>query len=204
METNKEKNITLKRIIERMLFSSKWMLVPFYLGLMIALVPFFIVDAKEVWHLIVETPKLEKTDAMMILLELVDMAMIAALIRMIIIGGYTSFVCKNHSEEGEKSSSGVLKVKLGTALIGVSSIHLLQTFIRATQDTAITWDILSKQLAIHGAFLAGALILAIIDYLHVKSESIHHEDWDKHGNKIEEEKLEPCETKKELLTEKKH
>lgn len=197
------KNLNLKIIIERILFSSKWMLVPFYAGLMIALVPFLIVDFKEVFHMVGETGLLDKTTAMMFLLELVDMAMIAALVRMIIIGGYTSFVCKNHSEEGEKSSSGVLKVKLGTALVGVSSIHLLQTFIGCTHDKPVSWPILGQLLSIHAAFLFGALILAKIDFLHVKAESIHHDDWEKHNGKDE---LEVCGSKKEekkILTENK-
>lgn len=121
--------MNLRRIVERILFSSKWMLIPFYLGLMVAMLNFLVIDIKEVCHMVSESNSLDKTSGMLVILELVDMAMIAALVRMIIIGGYTSFVNKNHSEDGEKSSSRVLKAKLGTALIGVSSINLLQTFI---------------------------------------------------------------------------
>lgn len=162
-------------MIERTLFFSKWMLIPFYVGLMIALVCFLLIDIKEVYHFLVHSNSLNKSEAMMFILELIDMAMIAALVRMIIIGGYTSFVNKYHHLEGEKTSSGVLKVKLGTALIGVSSINLLQTFISCTADKSITWDILYKQLIIHGAFLVGALVLAMVDYLHVKAEMAHIE-----------------------------
>lgn len=193
------KNINLKRGIERLLFSTKWMLIPYYLGLMIALIPLLIVDFKEVVHMVEETGLLDKVTATMCFLELIDIAMIAALGRMVVIGGYTSFVCKNHSEEGEKSSSGVLKVKLGTALIGVSSIHLLQLFLTCRQQL-MSWDLLSQLLAIHASFLVGALVLAIIDYLHVKAESIHHDDWNRHAGKGD---LEVCEKKEEkkLLTE---
>lgn len=160
-------------IIEQVLFFSKWMLIPFYVGLIIALACFLIVDIKEVYHFLVNSNGINKSEAMMFILELIDMAMIAALVRMIIIGGYTSFVNKYHHLEGEKTSSGVLKVKLGTALIGVSSINLLQTFISCTEDKSITWDILYKQLIIHGAFLLGAVVLAVVDYFHVKSEMAH-------------------------------
>lgn len=159
--------------IEQILFFSKWMLIPFYVGLIIALACFLIVDIKEVYHFLVHSSGINKADAMMFILELIDMAMIAALVRMIIIGGYTSFVNKYHHLEGEKTSSGVLKVKLGTALIGVSSINLLQTFISCTSDKTITWDILQKQLVIHLAFLLGAIVLAVVDYLHVKAEMAH-------------------------------
>ena len=168
----------IRLIIEKIIFSSKWLLIPFYLGLMIALLNFIRIDIKEVYHFLTEGDD-TKSGSMMFVLELIDMAMIAALVRMIIIGGYTSFICKNHSDDGEKTSSGVLKVKLGTAIIGVSSINLLQTFMNTE---TITWIIIQKQLWIHGMFLVGALALSIIDYLHVKSEAIHHEDWDKHKN----------------------
>ena len=81
---------------------------------------------------------------------------------------YTSFVDKQHGFFGENASSGMLKVKMSTSLIGVTSIHLLQTFI---STSSVNWDSLNKQLVIHSAFLLGALILAIIDFLHLKSES---------------------------------
>lgn len=188
-----------RRTVEKTLFSSKWMLIPFYAGLMVALAIFLIIDLKEVYHMVAESNSLDKTTGMMFILELVDMAMIAALVRMIIIGGYTSFVNKNHSEEGEKSSSGVLKVKLGTALIGVSSINLLQTFISCMHSN-ISWDKINIQLIIHGAFLLGALVLSVIDYLHVKSEAIHHADWDQEqGSKHKkiQTKIEPKEHTKD-------
>lgn len=173
----KSKNIRIW--IEHILFSSKWMLIPFYFGLMIALANFIRIDIKEVYHFLSEGND-SKSGAMMFILELIDMAMIAALVRMIVIGGYTSFICKNHSEDGEKTSSGVLKVKLGTAIVGVSSINLLQTFMNTD---VVTWDSIQKQLWIHGMFLIGALALAVIDFLHVKSEAIHHEEWDKNNLK---------------------
>ena len=97
------KNNSVKKIIENVLFTTKWLLIPFYLGLIVALICFFIVDAKEIWHFISSSNSLNKSEAMMFILELIDMAMIAALVRMIVIGGYTSFVNKNHELEGEKN-----------------------------------------------------------------------------------------------------
>lgn len=101
-------------------------------------------------------------------LEIVDIVMIANLIKMIITGSYTSFVDKYHSEAAEKVSSGLLKVKMATSLIGVSSIHLLASFINAKSTD---WSDLYKQMAVHAMFLIGALILAIVNYLHEKLES---------------------------------
>jgi uncharacterized protein (TIGR00645 family) len=101
-------------------------------------------------------------------LEDVDIVMIANLVKMIITGSYNSFVSKSHGVEGEQVSSGALKVKMATSVMGVSSIHLLQTFINAAN---IPQDVITKQLMIHGAFIIGAAFLAVIDYLHSKSES---------------------------------
>ena len=86
---------------------------------------------------------------------------------MIITGSYNSFVDKTHSEDAEKVSSGVLKVKMATSIMGVSSIHLLQTFINSAQ---VPIETIYKQLLIHGIFIVGGIVLAFIDYLHVKSE----------------------------------
>ena len=101
-------------------------------------------------------------------LEAVDTVMIATLVKMIITGSYHSFVDKNHGEPGENSSSGLLKVKLASSIMGVTSIHLLQTFISVEH---LSWDTINKQLIIHGVFMVGCLVLAIVDYLHCKSES---------------------------------
>lgn len=162
----------LQNIIEKVLFGSRWLLVPFYVGLIFALGVYMIVDTKEVWHMLVHATTMDRETAMLVLLELVDMAMIAALVKMIITGGYTSFVNKNHGQNSDKASSGTLKVKMSTSLVGVSSIHLLQKFIDLH---LLPWDDLSKLLAIHASFLIGSLVLAYIELIHVKSEKIEHD-----------------------------
>ena len=105
-------------------------------------------------------------------LEDVDIVMIANLVKMIITGSYNSFVSKEHSESTEKVSSGLLKVKMSTSIMGVSAIHLLKSFIEAP---TLDWDTIWKQIAIHSIFIVGAIVLAVIDYLHTKSESFSNE-----------------------------
>lgn len=166
---NKENKF--QSIIESILFGSKWLLVPIYLGLMIGLGVYVYTDTLEVIHMVYRGLSLSTQQSMLILLELVDMAMIANLVKMVITGSYTSFVSKNHKENTERVSSGLLKVKMSTSLVGVSSFHLLQIFIEAK---TISWDVLNKQLAIHGAFLIGSIVLAIIEFLHVKGEVMEH------------------------------
>jgi len=162
-------------IAEKIIFGSKWLLVPFYLVLVVALFVYMGIDIRELYHLASTAWYLNEEGGMMMLLKLVDMVMVANLVKMIITGSYSTFVRK-HEEEG-KTSSGVLKVKMATSLIGVSAINLLQTFINAS---TITTETLNKQIFIHVMFLVGALVLAVIEYLHVKAEAVHHEDEDKH------------------------
>ena len=160
----------MKKLIENIIFSSRWLLIPFYLGLFITMLVYTYVYISEICHLISEVTYLTKDIVLLTTLELVDIVMIANLVKMIITGSYNSFVDKSHGISGENISSGMLKVKMSTSLIGVSSIHLLQTFINSANET---WESLSKQLYIHGMFLIGALILSIIDYLHCKTETKH-------------------------------
>lgn len=164
----------MKKLIEKIIFSSRWMLIPFYLGLFIAMLVYTYIYVKEIYYLIDDAKQMTKDIILLTTLELVDIVMIANLVKMIITGSYNSFVDKSHGFEGENISSGMLKVKMATSLIGVSSIHLLQTFINSktfTGEQNVDWQNIQKQLLIHGTFLIGALILAVIDYLHCKSES---------------------------------
>jgi uncharacterized protein (TIGR00645 family) len=153
--------MNLKKIIEKLIFGSKWLLIPFYFYLFWTLIQLmfeFLTQGHISDEVLIQT------------LEAVDITMVGNLVKMIITGSYNSFVSKNHDEQTEKVSSGLLKVKMSTSIMGVSSIHLLQTFIAAKNTD---WDTIWKQLAVHGIFIIGALVLAQIDFLHNKSESIN-------------------------------
>ena len=107
----------MKKLIEKMLFGSKWLLVPFYFGLIIAQTVYLFWFCKDVWHLIWSASYMSKEGGMLIILELVDIVMIANLVKMIITGSYHSFVSKNHGYSGENASSGLLKIKMATPYI---------------------------------------------------------------------------------------
>ena len=160
----------MKKYIENIILGSKWLLIPFYLGLMAVMGIYTFVYIKEIIHLFSDINTITKETVMVGILEIVDIVMIASLVKMIITGGYNSSVTKDHGHEDSKVSSGMLKVKMSTTLIGVTSIHLLQTFINTAHSD---WDAIYKQLAIHVTLLVGSLILAIIDFLHEKSTSHH-------------------------------
>ena len=121
------------------------------------------------------TPKLNETIIMLVVLGLIDVVMISNLLIMVIVGGYETFVSRlnleGHPDEPEWLShvnANVLKVKLATAIIGISSIHLLKTFINAPNldEKVLLW-----QTIIHMAFIASAVSIAYIDKLMPRSES---------------------------------
>lgn len=156
-----KKKFTFKQLIEYVIFASKWMLIPFYLKLFYTLgllLHSFVFDGHLSNIVLLQT------------LGDVDTVMIANLVKMIITGSYNSFVSKDHSENTEKVSSGLLKVKISTSIMGVSSIHLLKSFIEAPM---LDWEIINKQIALHGVFIIGALAFALIDFLHSKSDYLH-------------------------------
>jgi uncharacterized protein (TIGR00645 family) len=187
-----------------LIFASRWLQVPLYLGLIIAQMVYVGLFFEELWHLVeilwkdtglVDTikrmgldtggaanaasnlaqglpagfvkPPMKETVIMLIVLSLIDVVMISNLLVMVIVGGYETFVSRlnldGHPDQPEWLShvnANVLKVKLATAIIGISSIHLLKTFISAESlsEKALIW-----QTIIHIAFLASAVSIAWID-----------------------------------------
>jgi uncharacterized protein (TIGR00645 family) len=121
-----------------LIFGSRWLQLPLYVGLIVAQCVYVYLFAKELWHLIHEAPSLGEQEIMLIVLGLIDVVMISNLLIMVIVGGYETFVSRlgleNHPDQPEWLShvnASVLKVKLAMAIIGISSIHLLKTFIAA-------------------------------------------------------------------------
>jgi uncharacterized protein (TIGR00645 family) len=155
------------RPLPRILFGSRWLQLPLYLGLIVAQCVYVVQFMRELWHLLVEVSKFNETTIMLTVLGLIDVVMISNLLIMVIIGGYETFVSRlnleGHPDEPEWLShvnANVLKVKLATAIIGISSIHLLKSFINAQnlEEKAMFW-----QVAIHVTFLVSALVIAAID-----------------------------------------
>ena len=161
------------------IFLSRWLQAPLYLGLIIAQGMYVYRFMVELWHLFQHAPKLEETAIMLSVLGLIDVVMIANLLIMVIVGGYETFVSRlnlrGHPDQPEWLShvnAGILKVKLATALIGISSIHLLKTFINAGTSNAAgpTETTMLWQVIIHVTFVASAIALAWIDRLTYRGE----------------------------------
>ncbi|WP_233863657.1 TIGR00645 family protein [Paraburkholderia adhaesiva] len=169
------------RLLPRVIFMSRWLQVPLYLGLIVAQAVYCVLFLKEVWHLVSHSTTLDETSIMLAVLGLIDVVMISNLLIMVIVGGYETFVSRmgleGHPDEPEwldHVNAGVLKVKLAMALISISSIHLLKTFINpdAVSTHTVMWQVI-----IHGAFLVSALIMAWIDRLTTHTHSEHYQEF---------------------------
>jgi uncharacterized protein (TIGR00645 family) len=155
------------KAMEGFIFWSRWLQAPLYLGLIAAQGVYVYQFMHELLHLITKAGSLGESDIMLIVLGLIDVVMIANLLIMVIIGGYETFVSKLDLEGNPDQpewlshvNAGVLKVKLATALIGISSIHLLKTFINAAQ---LEDRVIIAQVVIHLAFLISAMSIAWTD-----------------------------------------
>lgn len=157
------------RPLPNLIFMSRWLQLPLYLGLIVAQGVYVYHFMVELTHLIEAAFEGDLTEPgiMLIVLGLIDVVMIANLLIMVIVGGYETFVSRmdleGHPDQPEWLShvnAAVLKVKLATAIIGISSIHLLKTFIEASTltDRQLLW-----QTVIHMAFVFSAISIALID-----------------------------------------
>ena len=159
--------------VAQMIFWSRWLQAPLYLGLIIAQGVYVYHFMVELVHLVSIASKITESEIMLIVLGLIDVVMIANLLIMVIIGGYETFVSrlnlKEHPDQPEWLShvnAATMKIKLSMALIGISSIHLLKTFINAENmtETTIKWQVI-----IHVVFIMSAIAMAYTDRIMTKT-----------------------------------
>jgi uncharacterized protein (TIGR00645 family) len=164
------------RPLPALIFSSRWLQLPLYLGLIVAQGVYVILFLKELWHLVLHSLDFSEQQIMLVVLGLIDVVMISNLLIMVIVGGYETFVSRleleRHPDQPEWLShvnASVLKIKLAMAIIGISSIHLLRTFIEAGSlgsgkgtytEAGVMW-----QTIIHGLFILSAIGIAFVDWL---------------------------------------
>ncbi|MFM1906954.1 MAG: hypothetical protein RLZZ591_631 [Pseudomonadota bacterium] len=196
MSEKKVEHTARLRTLPNMIFASRWLQLPLYLGLIAAQAVYVVHFLVELEHLIAAAfgseaalqalitsigykttapiYALNETVIMLVVLALIDVVMISNLLIMVIVGGYETFVSRmgleGHPDQPEWLShvnASVLKVKLATAIIGISSIHLLKTFINADNYSD---RVLIAQTAIHIAFLLSAMAIAYTDRLMAPSD----------------------------------
>ena len=167
------------RPLPRWIFMSRWLQAPLYIGLIVAQGVYVWQFWLELAHLIsmMSEKNMTETSLMLIVLGLIDVVMISNLLVMVIVGGWETFVSRleleNHPDQPEWLShvnAGVLKVKLATAIIGISSIHLLKTFINAAtyDEKTLLWQTL-----IHMTFVFSALAIAYTEKLVASAHKQH-------------------------------
>jgi uncharacterized protein (TIGR00645 family) len=164
------------RPLPQIIFASRWLQLPLYLGLIVAQGVYVVLFLKELWHLVLHTMNFTEQEIMLVVLGLIDVVMISNLLIMVTVGGYETFVSRmeleKHPDQPEWLShvnASVLKIKLAMAIIGISSIHLLRTFLYAGQlgkegalytETGVMW-----QAIIHGMFIVSAIGIAFVERL---------------------------------------
>ena len=161
-------------LFPRLIFGSRWLQVPLYVGLIVAQAVYVLLFLKELWHLAAHWFDVNEQQIMLTVLGLIDVVMISNLLVMVIVGGYETFVSRlnlrGHPDEPEWLShvnASVLKIKLAMAIIGISSIHLLRVFIYAGQlgtDTSrYTVEGVKWQAIIHVIFILSAVGIAYVE-----------------------------------------
>lgn len=157
----------LEHAVESIILASRWLLVVFYLGLAVALGVYALSFAKKLYEFVLKVMVLDDTDTILKVLGLIDAALVASLVVMVIISGYENFVSRFDNHDGEVHWLGTidissLKIKVASTIVAISSIHLLQVFLNHQQYTSeqLMWLTL-----IHLTFVLSALLLAYIDRL---------------------------------------
>ena len=167
----------LERQLETFLFRSRWLMAPFYLGLVAALAMLVVVFAKEAWvefgHALTMTPE----DAILMVLSLIDLSLAGNLLLIVIFSGYENFVSKidtgDHEDRpgwmGTVDFSG-LKMKLIASIVAISAIALLKAFMKTAEGEAVDNVHLAWLVGIHLTFVASGVLMALMDLLASKTD----------------------------------
>jgi uncharacterized protein (TIGR00645 family) len=158
----------LELAIESIILASRWLLVVFYLGLALALAVYAVAFGKKLFEFISVVMTINDTETILKILGLIDAALVASLVVMVIISGYENFVSRFDNQEDAgvhwlgTIDVGSLKVKVASTIVAISSIHLLQIFLNSSSytDAQLMWTTI-----MHLAFVLSALLLAYIDRL---------------------------------------
>ena len=156
---------SLELLVERIILSSRWILVVFYLGLVAALAVYAVSFLYKFVKVTKNVFVYDDAEMILAMLGLIDAALVASLILMVMIAGYENFVSRFDEAESDvsflgKLDSGSLKIKVASSIVAISSIHLLQVFLNASQytETQIMWQVI-----MHVTFVVSALMLGVLD-----------------------------------------
>lgn len=159
----------LEKTIEKLLFASRWILAPVYLGLSLALIFLGIKFFQEVYHVAFHIIQIEEPDLVLTLLSMIDLVLVGSLLVMVMFSGYENFVSRIDMEGGGeklgwlgKLDAGTLKLKVAASIVAISSIHLLQKFmdVEKIENDKLLWYVI-----IHLTFVVSAVLMGFLDRL---------------------------------------
>lgn len=157
----------IERTAESILYASRWLLAPIYIGLSLGLLILGIKFFQEIIHVAPLLFSMKETEVVLLILSLIDIALVGGLLVMVMLSGYENFVSSIDIEEGKeklswlgKMDSGSLKQKVAASIVAISSIHLLKAFMNADQidNEKLMWYVL-----IHLTFVVSAMGMALVD-----------------------------------------
>jgi uncharacterized protein (TIGR00645 family) len=172
----------MEKTIERLLFASRWILAPVYLGMSLALVALGIKFFMELGHLLLHVVEMTESDMVLVLLAMVDMVLVGSLIIMVMFSGYENFVSQLDVAEGTEKLSWLgkldansLKLKVASSIVAISSIHLLRAFMQTPErvsegrENTLMWYVL-----IHLTFVVSAVMMGVLDRITAKGHAADH------------------------------
>ena len=162
----------MEQLIEKLLYASRWLLAPIYLGLSATLILIAVKFFGELLHVFPMIMSIKEADLILVVLSLIDMALVGGLIVMVMFSGYENFISQIDIEENTEKLSwlgkldvGTLKQKVAASIVAISSIHLLKVFMNAHQieNDKIMWYVI-----IHITFVLSAIGMAVVDRMNGK------------------------------------
>ncbi|MBE8716724.1 TIGR00645 family protein [Cellvibrio polysaccharolyticus] len=162
----------MEKLIERLIYRSRWLLAPIYLGLSLAIIALTIKFFQEVFHLLTHIWILKEADMILVVLSMIDLAMVGGLLIMVMMSGYENFVSRLDVGEGEEKlgwlgtmDSSSLKAKIAASIVAISSIHLLKIFmdVQNINNDKLMWYVLMHLTFVLSAFLMGYLDTKVKD-----------------------------------------
>jgi len=170
----------IEKLLEVLIFRSRWILAPMYLGLVGGLVILMLKFAQEFIHIAMHMLGANEQEVVLSLLALVDMTLVANLLIMVIFSGYENFVSKIDTENSEdrpdwmgKVDYSGLKLKLIGSIVAISAIDLLKAFVHQSDPTAqqISNAQMQWMIIIHATFIISGVLFAVMDYIAGKSKA---------------------------------
>lgn len=156
----------LETLTEKLLFASRWILAPIFLGLSFALIALGFKFFQEAWHVFVHLVTMDEAEMVLRVLAMIDIVLVGSLIIMVMFSGYENFVSTIDAKGTDtlnwlgKLDAGTLKLKVAVSIVAISSIHLLRVFVKVeqTDNDKIMWYVI-----VHMTFVVSALLLGVLD-----------------------------------------